>query len=158
MATRQSWFTMGKEMLKSSFVPNVIFGSLLACMEKLMEVEFECPCDPEVNLLLVTAYFAAPAVFIFVVTSARGCRNKKCSNGWTNNVFMGFAQAILWLILLFIDGNYLACAKADWSGVYEEAPGAAHWKWCKPNNSTIELVKTEKWFFLSKVRTNQMTL
>lgn len=151
------WFAMVKEMMKSSLAPNVMFGFLLVCLEKFMEMEFECPCDPQLNVWLVTGCFCVPAIFIIVVMSSQGYKNRKCSEGWTEKVFIGFAQAILWLTLLFMDGNYLACAMTESSGEYVKAHEDASWKWCKPKNST-ELVNTKKWFAVSKVRTNQMSL
>lgn len=63
MAAIKSWFDMVKgNIVKSSLVPNVIFGSLLACMEKLMGLEFDCPCNSEMNALLVAGYLFVPAV------------------------------------------------------------------------------------------------
>ena len=162
MATISLWFTkMKSQLTKGSFVPNVIFGSILACMEKLVEVEFECPCNPEWNKSLVDLYFVVPAVFVFVLMSIQGIYNRNCPKGWWKIVFVGIAQAWLWVSLLFIDGNYFACAKTDWSGKYVNASEGGLRKWCKPTNNTSSeelLIKTEYSYFHSQVRTNQVSL
>lgn len=137
-----------KEFEKNPVTSNVVFSFILYCLEKLLEWEFVCPCNPELNVQLAVAFFFVPAFLVFLLMIIiQGCTCK--------NVCLSFIPAIVWLILVFLDGKYFACWKTSWSGKYETVSGSSHLKWCKPadQNPPKEFLETTQyWFSVSQVR------
>lgn len=134
MESRQQWLTRLKnELSNSPLVSNVAFGFILMGLEKLVELEFECPCNPKWNGLFSSAFFIIPAVMAFtLMLIIQGCR---CDTWCRKTVsFSSFVPAIVWLILLFLDGQYFACAMTDWKGRFVIVDKAAPQKWCEPTS------------------------
>lgn len=132
MESRQQWLTRLKnELSNSPLVSNVAFGFILMGLEKLVELEFECPCNPTWNGLFSSAFFIIPAVMAFtLMLIIQGCR---CDKWCRKTVSLSsFVPAIVWLILLFLDGQYFACAMTDWEGRFVLVDKAAPQKWCEP--------------------------
>ncbi|KAI7802613.1 calcium homeostasis modulator protein 4 [Triplophysa rosa] len=132
MGSRQQWLTRLKnELSDSPLVSNVAFGFILMGLEKLVELEFECPCDPAWNGLFSSAFFMIPAVMaLAIMMIVQGCR---CEVSRRRSVSLSsVVPAVVWLILLFLDGQYLACAMTDWHGRYVIVDKAAPQKWCEP--------------------------
>ncbi|KAF1393102.1 hypothetical protein PFLUV_G00034980 [Perca fluviatilis] len=100
-------------------------------LEKLVELEFECPCNPTWNGVFSSAFFIIPAVMAFtLMLIIQGCR---CDMWCRKPVTLSsFVPAIVWLILLFLDGQYFACAMTDWEGRFVLVDKAAPQKWCEP--------------------------
>lgn len=130
MESRQQWLTKLKnEFSNSPFVSNVAFGFILMGLEKLVELEFECPCSPKWNGVFSSAFFIIPAVMAFtLMLIIQRCRRDK----WLMKTVSSFMPAIVWLILLFLDGQYFACAMTDWEGRFVLVDKAAPQKWCEP--------------------------
>ncbi|XP_077481090.1 uncharacterized protein LOC144092323 [Stigmatopora argus] len=126
MESRQQWLTRLKdEFSNSPIVSNVAFGFILMGLEKLVELEFECPCSPTWNGVFSSAFFIIPAVMAFtLMLIIQGCR---CSV-----LLSSVVPAIVWLILLFLDGQYFACAMTDWEGRFVLVDRAPPQKWCEP--------------------------
>ncbi|XP_048119387.1 uncharacterized protein LOC125307443 [Alosa alosa] len=62
----------------------------------------------------------------------QGCR---CDTWCRKTISLSsFVPAIVWLILLFLDGQYFACAMTDWKGRFVIVDKAAPQKWCEPTN------------------------
>uniref|UniRef100_A0A665X2F3 Uncharacterized protein n=1 Tax=Echeneis naucrates TaxID=173247 RepID=A0A665X2F3_ECHNA len=97
----------------------------------LVELEFECPCNPTWNGVFSSAFFIIPAVMAFtLMLIIQGCR---CDTWCRKTVSLSsFVPAIVWLILLFLDGQYFACAMTDWEGRFVLVDKAAPQKWCEP--------------------------
>lgn len=134
MDSRQQWLTRLKnELSNSPLVSNVAFGFILMGLEKLVELEFECPCNPKWNGVFSSAFFIIPAVMAFtLMLIIQGCR---CDTWCRKTVsFSSFVPAIVWLILLFLDGQYFACAMTDWKGRFVIVDKAAPQKWCEPTS------------------------
>ncbi|XP_010882044.1 calcium homeostasis modulator protein 6 isoform X2 [Esox lucius] len=133
MERRQQWLTRLKsEFGNSPLVSNVAFGFILMGLEKLVELEFECPCDPKWNGLFSSAFFVIPAVMAFMLMLIiQDCRYDLGGCPKTVSV-SSLVPPIVWLILLFLDGQYLACALTDWSGRFVIVDKAAPQKWCEP--------------------------
>ncbi|CAJ1049068.1 calcium homeostasis modulator protein 6 [Xyrichtys novacula] len=132
MESRQQWLTRLKnELSNSPLVSNVAFGFILMGLEKLVELEFECPCNPTWNGVFSSAFFIIPAVMAFtLMLIIQGCR---CDAWCSKTVSLSsFVPAIVWLILLFLDGQYFACAMTDWEGRFVIVDKAAPQKWCEP--------------------------
>uniref|UniRef100_A0A672IMV6 Uncharacterized protein n=1 Tax=Salarias fasciatus TaxID=181472 RepID=A0A672IMV6_SALFA len=110
---------------------------------KLVELEFECPCHPTWNGVFSSAFFFIPAGMAFtLMLIIQGCR---CETF----ILSSFVPAIVWLILLFLDGRYFACAMTDWEGRFVQLDKAAPQKWCEPfskvNVTKEELMLRSQW-------------
>ncbi|XP_039989984.1 uncharacterized protein LOC120793729 [Xiphias gladius] len=147
-ALRRKWISEVKsEIEKSPLSSYVVFSLVLAGLEKLVEVEFACPCNPRWNALFAAIFFILPPVIACVLIYIS--REKK-----KDTVFFSFVQAMVWQILMFLDGQYFACAKTNWSGRFVIIDKAAPLKWCEPtnrNSSQDLMIKTQRWFFDSQV-------
>uniref|UniRef100_A0A674MX08 Uncharacterized protein n=1 Tax=Takifugu rubripes TaxID=31033 RepID=A0A674MX08_TAKRU len=133
---------------KSLLVSNAAFGFILTGLEKLVELEFECPCSPKWNGSFSKAFFIIPAILVFILMlSIQGCRCDESSRliiqrcrcdessrftwyEWFMKTVSSFVPAIVWLILLFFDGQYFTCAMTDWKGRFvlidKAAPKKCH--------------------------------
>ncbi|KAG7234330.1 hypothetical protein INR49_004928, partial [Caranx melampygus] len=124
-------------------------------MEKVVEKEFACPCDPEWNSWFVVGYFLVPAFLSFILTlPVQGCR---CLSGCcmcATDILTSLTPAFVWMLLLFFDGHYYACGMTDWSGRYATIDENVVEKWCEPANSTSSLdmlIRTQEWFVHSQL-------
>ncbi|KAL0968687.1 hypothetical protein UPYG_G00270210 [Umbra pygmaea] len=135
MERRQQWLSrVRSEIGHSPLVSNVAFGFILMGLEKLVELEFECPCDPRWNGLFSSAFFVIPAVMAFtLMLITQDCRYEPGSCPKTVSI-SSLVPAIVWLILLFLDGQYFACALTDWSGRFVIVDKAPPQKWCEPHH------------------------
>ncbi|KAI5089669.1 protein FAM26F-like [Silurus meridionalis] len=43
---------------------------------------------------------------------------------------------LIWLMLLLMDGRYVACGTSNWDGVYTKTDNLALTQWCRPNNES----------------------
>ncbi|XP_029009190.1 uncharacterized protein LOC114857166 isoform X2 [Betta splendens] len=60
---------------------------------------------------------------------------------------------IMWLILVFLDGQYYACARTDWTGRFVIVDKGEPQKWCEPTNGTSYMERmslTQTWYFQSQ--------
>ncbi|XP_061576919.1 uncharacterized protein LOC133443743 [Cololabis saira] len=147
MQRNNPWISAAVEKLRNNpFVINTVLVVVLIALEKLVEVEFVCACDPKWNKMNVSLFFVSPTIVFFVLSLSiqrpRSCK-AICSSCY---------PAISWIILLFLDGRYFACAKTDWSGTYTLMNGAGRQRWC--NNSTLgvdSMLKTQEWYSISQL-------
>uniref|UniRef100_A0A674MAT7 Uncharacterized protein n=1 Tax=Takifugu rubripes TaxID=31033 RepID=A0A674MAT7_TAKRU len=158
-------------------------GKLMAvnqkAIKKLVELEFQCPCNPKWNGLFSSAFFIIPAIMAFIlmlIIQGRRCdeSSRLITQGyrryessrliiqgcrwdeWFKKTVSSSVPAIVWLISLFLDGQYFACAMTDWEGRFVLVDKAAPQKWCKPisegNFTTQELMlRSQEWIFKSQV-------
>lgn len=160
-AGRTQFISTLKSSIKSPLASNVVLGLILAGLEKLVELEFACPCKPTLNAVFASAYFILPGVTVFVLMLCIQGRKCKTSQERENLVFYGVVPIITWLILMFLDGQYYACAKTNWSGRFVIVDKAAPEKWCEPDNTTLSVERmsqTQQWYFQSQVRNNLISL
>ncbi|XDV22687.1 hypothetical protein PO909_027533 [Leuciscus waleckii] len=117
---------------------------LLIGVEKLIEKEiFKCPCKVEDNALLMASIFIGPAIFIFAFMYIIFRAFKyACSYCHPNNQpnKPGFYAAclippVVWVIILLLNGEYVACGLTDWNGVYV-SDKELNISWCKPTEGT----------------------
>lgn len=156
MESRQQWLSRLKsELSNSPLVSNVAFGFILMGLEKLVELEFECPCNPTWNRLFSAAFFIIPAVMAFtLMLIIQGCR----CDAWCRKTLSNCVPAVVWLILLFLDGQYFACAMTDWEGRFVLVDKAAPQKWCEPISegdvtSQELMLRSQQLFVFSQVST-----
>ncbi|XP_029010643.1 uncharacterized protein LOC114857894 [Betta splendens] len=158
------------EFLNSPLASNVVLGLILTGLEKAVEVEFACPCDPKWNALFTAAYFILPgvavSVLMLVIKGIISCKCNICQEGdpscsyeckickeWKNFIY-GLVPIIIWLVLVFLDGQYFACANTNWSGRYIIVDKAEPQRWCEPANGTSYMERmslTQRWYFHSQV-------
>ncbi|XP_029702586.1 uncharacterized protein isoform X2 [Takifugu rubripes] len=138
MEPKKQWFSKLKDAFsKSLLVSNAAFGFILTGLEKLVELEFECPCNPTWNGSFSHAFFIIPAILVFfLMLSIQGCRCDESSRftwyEWFMKIVSSSVPAVVWLILLFFDGQYFTCAMTDWKGRFVLIDKAAPKKWCEP--------------------------
>lgn len=120
----------------------MVFGFILLTLEKLVELEFECPCDPTWNGVFSSAFFVIPAVMAFtLMLIIKGCTHDLKWRTIASQTLSSFVPAFVWLILLFLDGRYFTCAMTDWEGRFVLVENASPHKWCQPTsdgNDTLE--------------------
>lgn len=148
---------------KSPLASNVALAAIMLALEKLLELEFYCPCSPMWNVFYTSAFFIIPTVASFtLMLLSQNCKctrdNNKCNGtcdqkNWGKTI-TSFCTAIVWLVLVLYDGQYFACACTDWEGSYGPSD---YIKWCRPENVTderrIQLTQRVKYFYLySQVR------
>lgn len=146
-----------EEFQKSPLVSNVAFGFILMGLERLVELEFECPCDPQYNRTFSSAFFVVPAIMAFLfMLIIQGCRcRKQCSK---TGFFASFIPAVVWLILMLFDGQYFTCAMTHWEGRFVPLAQGVPQKWCKPiHDGNVDfqeqMLYSQKQFVISQVST-----
>uniref|UniRef100_A0A3B3VCM7 Uncharacterized protein n=1 Tax=Poecilia latipinna TaxID=48699 RepID=A0A3B3VCM7_9TELE len=151
-------------------IATVGFGFIQVILEKLVEAEFSCPCHSSYNHGYGLVFFIAPSLIVFLLMCVISYSLKlwtcpwtwtwtcpwtwTCKSIWEALIIM-LVPAVTWLIIVFVDGRYYACAKTNWNGKYELIENAAPQKWCKPSNSSLErdsLTDTQFWYSESQVR------
>ncbi|XP_035991727.1 calcium homeostasis modulator protein 6-like [Fundulus heteroclitus] len=153
---KKEWFTKVKNSVSSSPVAsNVAFGFILVALEKLVELEFECPCIPAWNTAFSVALFIIPGLLAcLMMLIVQECRcNATCRETFSISALVPLIE---WVSLLFMDGRYLACAATDWNGTYVHIDKAEPQKWCEPikaGNSTTQekVLQSKQLFVLSQV-------
>ncbi|XP_030280918.1 calcium homeostasis modulator protein 6-like [Sparus aurata] len=150
MSEKQTWFSNLKtEFENSPLVSRAALGLILTACEKVTDEEFACPCMSEWNAPFAAAFFVVPAVLIFVLMNMRCCK----SNKWKKNLLFGFIDALVWVALVFMDGNYFVCAMTTWSGEFMTDVEGAPQTWCKPDNETLTkelMMLSQRWYSLSQ--------
>ncbi|XP_062380748.1 uncharacterized protein LOC134068940 isoform X2 [Sardina pilchardus] len=136
---------LGVNIVDSPASLNVIFGLILAGLERLADMEFECPCRPTWNVLCFVALFTIPAIIVFVVMMTIQickCQCKcNCKCDWNcktvNRILSSTVPVLVWLALLFNDGEYYACLMDTRNGTYVRTQEKR--RWCQPTeNMTVD--------------------
>ncbi|XP_029702556.1 uncharacterized protein [Takifugu rubripes] len=119
-----------------------------------------CSCD-ESTLKLIKQVCSCDESTVTLITQGCRCGKSKFTqkvkrDEWLKKTVSTFVPAIVWLILLFLDGQYFACAKTDWEGRFVLVDKAAPQKWCEPisegNFTTQELMlRSQEWIVMSQV-------
>ncbi|XP_055365648.1 uncharacterized protein LOC114857907 [Betta splendens] len=142
------------EIIKSPLASNVLLGLILTGLENFIDMEFACPCDPAFNAFFASVYLFFPGVTASVLMLVtQGCRCK-AQQELEKVLLIGSVPVIMWLVLVFLDGEYFACAKTYWSGRYVIVDKAEPQRWCEPTNSTSYMERmrlTQRWYFQSQV-------
>lgn len=146
---------ISKKVKESPLASNIIMGLFLLVCEKMLDSEFLCPCSErrEWNSLFVFLYFLCPG---FIVSVLMYHVHKHGSSSSCCLIFFHTSVPVLtWLIILFLDGEYVACGLTNWSGVYEATEGSGLMRWCEPDKNTSErLSYTRTAYTISQVRSN----
>lgn len=81
----------------TSFFTAVLFG-----IEKMVELDFVCPCMEKWNLWFFALYCAGPSVGCFAAMMY-----------YMRSILYSLPLSLFWLLLIFYDGRYLACGLED---------------------------------------------
>lgn len=154
---------------KKNILSYVTMIIVLVALQALMNINFSCPCKIPWNFLISCSAFVVPPLFVLTAM----CTIFKClkcsqqqQNGSSeleniscrNVCILSITPAFIWVSLLFLNGDYLACLLTNWDGQYacynELRPECLNW--CKPyqnhtQNETDLHEKTKFWINLSKV-------
>lgn len=125
-----------------------VYGSfpvslLVVLLEVLMEYQFSCACSYERTVWLITLIFLGPFFFTFglMFITFRPCKYSFCSSEEPKDRFKFWKDLgnclippVIWIIVVFLDGDYWACGSASWKGnyVFDEEINR---KWCKPERA-----------------------
>lgn len=131
----------------------------LVVLEKLMDNDFVCPCQPSYNFWLCVCYGAVPFIASFFLTfcfmDPKPEDKVMKGNSVCSKVLYSLLISFIWLFLFFFDGQYVACACSYWGGEYTET-GAQ--KWCRPKGNETEAFErqheTERCMTYSQVSLN----
>lgn len=122
-----------------STVPSSIF---LYGVEELMELKLSCPCRHEMSKRLITSIFVGPPVLLFAIVFILlnplryVCNEDGEIKGW-QTFLKDFGHClilpIIWVIILLLDGDYLACYWTNWEGkhVFDKEIKKM---WCQPTD------------------------
>lgn len=158
MDFKNNWISKLKgEFSKSPVATTLSFGLIQMTFEKLVEVDFTCPCNSTYNHLYSLPSFIVPPIVVFLLMFAIKYHCKSCSKTVYKAISISLISGTIWLIIVFFDGRYYACAKTSWTGTYETIEKNEPLKWCKPdtddsNSSQEQLAKTQLWYSESQVR------
>nr|XP_023681145.1 calcium homeostasis modulator protein 4-like [Paramormyrops kingsleyae] len=129
------WLSILKEEIgKSPLALNTVIGLVLLGLEKMTELEFQCPCNPYRNAWFSSAFFVIPAmmsIIMMLIANNFRCASGKCLEQ-CGKLMSCVTPAVVWLTLLFFDGKYYTCAATSWEGEYVNVYSGAPLKWCKP--------------------------
>lgn len=154
MSIITTWIsTTAAELIKRPYVINIVTLSVLIVLEKLVEMDFVCPCDATFNVVNVVALFVVPPFGLFLlVLSFKQLHFCKA-------LFFCSIPAIEWITLLFIDGQYFACATAASPGKYELIAHGNVQRQCDKITSVADsMSNTQFWYAISQVRTFMMNI
>ncbi|KAL6462076.1 hypothetical protein MHYP_G00302210 [Metynnis hypsauchen] len=114
-------------------------------IEKVMETEFLCPCKPVLNQLLAAFMFIAPAllafiIMLFLVRPCKHCSCSSCRKCCAKAFLPCLIPPVAWVIMLLLDGQYMACGLTFEQGNYISDKDDPPVKWCQSNSSdeTVE--------------------
>ncbi|KAL7831557.1 hypothetical protein SRHO_G00310600 [Serrasalmus rhombeus] len=137
---KDSLLRFGRMTRSSPLHATVPVTFILMGAEKMMGLEFSCPCQPQLNLSLVSFMFSVPALLVFTIMLilARPCKYTCgcCScRKFAESFLACLIPPTVWFILLFLDGRYLACVMTNWNGMYVSDMGDPPVRWCEPVGS-----------------------
>ncbi|XP_043079310.1 uncharacterized protein LOC122327777 [Puntigrus tetrazona] len=122
---------------------SVTLSILLIGFMAVLNRNFTCPCRPDQNKSLTVSIFIGPAFFSLVIMFhiLRPLRYGwfHCLEGrydddrqnWPKALISCLIPPVMWIFMLLLDGDYVACAKTEWNGNYVEDLDLDK-PWCKP--------------------------
>uniref|UniRef100_A0A3B3RKE9 Uncharacterized protein n=1 Tax=Paramormyrops kingsleyae TaxID=1676925 RepID=A0A3B3RKE9_9TELE len=129
------WLSKLKEEIgKSPVAVNTGIGFILLGLEKITDLEFQCPCNPYRNAWFSSAFFVIPAIMsiiMMLILKKFRCASGKCLEQ-CGKLMSYVMPAVVWLTLLFFDGKYYTCAATSWEGDYVNVYSGGPLKWCQP--------------------------
>lgn len=106
----------------------------LMLLEAFFDNDFSCPCDVELNATMINLIFAGPFLFVFALVLYISITEIDSRLQLVKIVLLCLLPPLVWIALVFLDGDYVACKKTYWKGLYVY-DDQHHFKWCKPTES-----------------------
>ncbi|XP_043085084.1 uncharacterized protein LOC122331594 [Puntigrus tetrazona] len=132
---------------KSNVFIQFPLNALLYGLEELAEIRFSCPCNVKMNYRFILAMFIGPPFFILALMflffrpfklgyfhcpkKANAETEEKTQQSWPKSFVNCLIPPVMWIIILFLDGDYLVCGYTDWNGHYV-FDAELNRSWCKP--------------------------
>lgn len=152
MAVKQLISRLKEEFGHSPVVANVVFAFFMAVIEKILEVEFACPCHPSWNKSFAATFFLIPAATAFLLMMAIHRFNNQED---PHKCWYSLLTPIVWQAIIFLDGQYFVCAMTDWQGTFVSVE-RTYLKWCTPTNATTSseelMARSRSYYIMSQVR------
>ncbi|KAL7853363.1 hypothetical protein AOLI_G00202070 [Acnodon oligacanthus] len=135
---------------------SVLFSLVLVVLEKVVELDFVCPCKSGYTEAFFCFYLLVPMFIAFVFglyllsfecSSSRGER-------WPNflKLLACVVPSVVWLAMFLCDGRYIACLNTEFNAEYSDSDNPSPWKWCEKNQTlTPDEVITLESFYISKL-------
>lgn len=134
---------MLSDIVKSIVKVDALIVLSLLMIEKLVEFEFFCPCDPGYTFVVEVLFISSTILVAFLTMVIqisnyrkleRHCCYRSCCCMMAT--YLSAQVAVLtWLSVLFSDGQFVVCLSSDWTGVWTTS-SEFPMKWCKPFNET----------------------
>ncbi|KAK7136899.1 hypothetical protein R3I93_017076 [Phoxinus phoxinus] len=124
---------------------SVTLSLLLVGFLAITDNKFTCPCRNDQNAVVTVSIFIGPAVFAFVIMFhiLRPLRYGwfHCPERVEDDTQKNYPKAlisclippVIWIFILLLDGDYVACAMTDWNGDYV----GETLRWCKPTEERL---------------------
>ncbi|KAI4890834.1 hypothetical protein NFI96_021398 [Prochilodus magdalenae] len=129
----ESVFQIPKGNAKSPLYSALPLSVLMVGVEQLLQKGFSCPCKPVLNQLLTAFIFITPALLAFTAMlfimrpcQRRGSPRQLCPK----TVLPCLIPPVAWVLLLLLDGKYLACGLTFGEGRFVSDGGDPPVKWC----------------------------
>ncbi|KAL6470795.1 hypothetical protein MHYP_G00219140 [Metynnis hypsauchen] len=151
--TLSQWSDFFKQHPYSS---SVLFSLVLVVLEKVVEVDFVCPCESGYTEAFFSLYLLVPMFIAFVF--GLYLLSFKCSPSCEDccSDFLKFlacmVPSVVWLAVFLCDGRYIACLNTELKKDYIDSDNPSPWKWCEKNQTlTAGERKALEWFYISKL-------
>ncbi|KAK6471268.1 calcium homeostasis modulator protein 6-like isoform X1, partial [Huso huso] len=104
-----------KLVRESRMLSPAILALIEVGLEKILEIEFSCPCVPKLNAGYSVCVFMIPAlVVLFLMLSQKWTGIKDCYKRF----LIALVPTVAWLIITFLDGRYFVCSQAYGTGSF----------------------------------------
>lgn len=125
-----------RELDKLALAISVPMIILLIPLEALIDKDFICPCDAKLNPIITNLIFAGPFILVFasMCIILQQIKFKSSVFQPLKMLFLCLIPPFVWIVLVLLDGDYVACRDTDWNGVYV-SDDQLHLRWCKPTDS-----------------------
>ncbi|KAL7853365.1 hypothetical protein AOLI_G00202090 [Acnodon oligacanthus] len=117
---------------------SVLFSLVLVVLEKVVELDFVCPCKSGYTEAFFCFYLLVPMFIAFVF--GLYLQSFKCSSRgerWPNflKLLACVVPSVVWLALFLCDGRYIACLNTELKKDHIGSADPSPWKWCEKNQT-----------------------
>ncbi|XP_037401690.1 uncharacterized protein LOC119265383 [Pygocentrus nattereri] len=134
---------------------SVLFSLVLVVLEKVVEVDFVCPCESGYTEAFFSFYLLVPMFIAFVfglyLLSFKCSSCGECCSAFPKLLACA-VPSVVWLAMFLCDGRYIACLYTELKKDYIDSANPSPWKWCEKNQTlTAGERKALKSFYVSKL-------
>ncbi|XP_048376271.2 calcium homeostasis modulator protein 5-like [Stegostoma tigrinum] len=97
---------------------NTALSLILFGIKTLMEKEIKCPCEQHLNLYYILVTFVVPVIVLLILgfmlqcnLLKQFCKHQELCCSTFLLVLKASTPAVVWIVLLFLDGDYYSCSK-----------------------------------------------